>query len=535
MAENVPKPDHLKLKLFPFFSSYKEGELKKIYDYVDEWEFTEGSVLAFPQDTWDQAFFILSGSLSLEREGDKAGVRTYFGPGEVWGLDHLEGLCLGDGVVKGHTPGKLLVLSKSPWEQFQIRTRGKGKSSLHLPSLAKKWKFLFPGEEFIRLSRSSRWFLALNLIPWFLTLILTVLLGFGFYNSFGGVQGRVFLGFLGILTGLVSIFGGGITYWLWGRQLLILTGTSLVRREFSGKLKHSGVQKIPLSEIQSLTVEKKGFLFSLLQIGTLRVKTSALGGEIVFPGLSRPETWEHSVGQLKQNLNHQSQKATRENLRTLLREKIGQPAGVKVLKTAKIPQNKTQRRNDWERSGDNMIFRKHPRLLLKKIWWGLLGLGTMILLGVLGAVNHWDGFWLLLWVSLGIVGFSGKVFWEYWDWDNDIFQISPQGVTDFDRKPLWFGESKKEAPWGAIQGVGVEKTGWIPLILDFGNVNILTGGADSGLVFEGVKHPELVQAQIFSGRQAYWQKKEAQEKNQRGEEMAEILEIYDQGKENGDL
>lgn len=527
MAENL---DYQKLRKFVPLQRCTEGELKKLFHRSELWEFQEGSVLAYPGEIWDRAWLVDSGSLVLETP---EGERTYYGPGEVCGENFWDTPAPGPGVLRGQTPGRFFLLSRTAVGRSSGLSSGG--SPGRVSSLVRKWQFLFPGEVSVLSARPSRWLLCLRVAPWMLLGILAAVWGAAAWVGVGGSLGSRFLGLAALMAGSLSLAGILAGLWLWGREVLILTTESLVHRYFRLTEKKSGVRKIPLSSIQSVTLERKGFFETLLHLGTFKAVTPSIGGDVLFRGLGRPEIWERKIQELKSRDSGSRIREQREELRQYLRGRLGSEAPAKKIKAAEKDQSRAPGKGSWRREGEVFTFRKHPWLLVRAAWWSFLGMLAAGGLGVWGILQGGDPWMVGIPALLGLLGFGLKSGWEFWDWDNDLYQVNQAGVTDFDRKPLWFGESRKDAPWSAIQGVGVEKTGWLGLLLDYGNVKILTGGEDAGMVFEGVKHPELVQTEIFSRRQAYWKSKEAGERTQRLEDTAELLELYDQGKKQGDF
>jgi hypothetical protein len=95
---------------------------------------------------------------------------------------------------------------------------------------------------------------------------------------------------------------------------------------------------------------------------------------------------------------------------------------------------------------------------------------------------------------------TGRGLWRFWDWTLDRFMVGKHFLMDWDKKPLWFGEEKKQTELENVQSVSVEKKGVFSLFFNFGNVKILTAGEDMNLVFENVPNPEIIQHEIFFRR-----------------------------------
>jgi hypothetical protein len=93
------------------------------------------------------------------------------------------------------------------------------------------------------------------------------------------------------------------------------------------------------------------------------------------------------------------------------------------------------------------------------------------------------------------------IFWwiyQYLDWRNDIFVVTPDQILDIDKKP--FGtETRRAAPLENILSTEAERVGLAGYLLNFGTVYITIGGAS--LDFQDIRDPSLVQADIDRRRE----------------------------------
>jgi hypothetical protein len=83
--------------------------------------------------------------------------------------------------------------------------------------------------------------------------------------------------------------------------------------------------------------------------------------------------------------------------------------------------------------------------------------------------------------------------WEYVDWKNDIFMLTPEEIFDIDRKP--FGkEEKRAAQIESILSISYTREGVVAYLFNYGTVEITVGGAKFD--FQDVADPASVQADI---------------------------------------
>jgi len=130
-------------------------------------------------------------------------------------------------------------------------------------------------------------------------------------------------------------------------------------------------------------------------------------------------------------------------------------------------------------------------------------------------------------VSLPIImiPFLGWLIWEYVDWKNDIFQVTPDEILDIDKKPLGT-EERRAAQLENILSTQYKRIGLAGYLLNFGTVYITVGGAQ--LAFEDVLDPASVQADIDLRRMARMDKKREASAASDRERMAAWIAAYHQ-------
>jgi len=131
--------------------------------------------------------------------------------------------------------------------------------------------------------------------------------------------------------------------------------------------------------------------------------------------------------------------------------------------------------------------------------------------------------WAGMLVIFAIIILFGFIAYEYMDWQNDIYQVTPEQIIDINRKP--FGtEDRKAAPLENILSTEYKRSGFLGLLLNFGTIYIMVGGAQFN--FADVADPPSVQQDIVRRQQGRIQKKREADTSAERERMAEWLALY---------
>jgi uncharacterized membrane protein YdbT with pleckstrin-like domain len=129
-----------------------------------------------------------------------------------------------------------------------------------------------------------------------------------------------------------------------------------------------------------------------------------------------------------------------------------------------------------------------------------------------------------------LVVFFAVIVYQYVDWRNDVFQLTPNQVIDLDRKP--FGqESRRAAPLDNILSIEYERRGIIPMIFNFGTVYITVGNTQ--LTFNNVYHPSDVQQDIFARMGKHVQETQDRQTHQERDRIAQWFKVFQE--ESSDL
>ncbi len=294
-------------------------------------------------------------------------------------------------------------------------------------------------------------------------------------------------------------------------------------------------REAPLHTILSVSVNSdlSGRTFGF---GDVIIRTYT--GKLIFREIGLPDTVAALIEELLRRMQAMKDLADRDSLVDALQQRMEPPAQQPDA-PAVLPAGTEQpdgeegdsQSNHWGfqvrfEAGGVITYRKHWAVLLREIAFpsailiftvGMLGarlgglvtilnLGMFVGLGALiaGAVGLW---WL----------------YRYIDWANDIYQITKDQILDIYKKPLG-REERKVAPIENILGTEVDRRGILGLLLNYGDVIANVG--TSQFLFEGVLDPVQVQQDIAHAQEALLERRDADMRRRRQNEMVELIDIY---------
>jgi hypothetical protein len=119
------------------------------------------------------------------------------------------------------------------------------------------------------------------------------------------------------------------------------------------------------------------------------------------------------------------------------------------------------------------------------------------------------------------------VWWiyQYVDWSNDIYQVTPDQILDIDRKPLG-REQRTAAQLENILATDYERYGILGIFFNYGTVHITVGG--NKMTFHGVFDPPSVQQDIDRRRMARNAAKEEARVGAERERLADWFLAYNE-------
>jgi CRP-like cAMP-binding protein/membrane protein YdbS with pleckstrin-like domain len=547
----------------PIFEELNEDELEDLAQIAEEYAFQDGAVIAYQRDVASALYIVRYGRLVASRVDERGAVYEpeAYEPGDYFDDVWLFVPALHPATVKTEGSGRLIIITEPNFLKFlELHPAALEKLELSEEAVdaAERSRVALPrrryaniglmADELIELeTRRSRWRL-LTMIFWpTLGLILFPTLLYGVPRLFGA--STLLLAVLVILP--IFIFGGLLLFQIvdWANDYFVITTRHIVHYEFDLRRFRVMLHKTPIDQIQSVEIVKPNLLQNLLNMGTVRVTTAAQEAVVYFDYVDNPEAIRTTLLRLRERVKALDASRFRSSMRTSLENyfqavpsytKVTEPEEEQVDPTPEgahplgrvtsaltglLPHGRSR-----TVEGNVATYHRHWIVVIFRTWRvGLITLGL-----ALGAI--FSLLWLqvaFLFVIFAAAGFLTTLWllWKYEDWRNDIYQVTDRYVIDIDRRPFGFGESRKQAELGNVQNINARREGLTATLFNYGHVHIETAGAQADIVFEYVSNPNRVQAEIFNRRQQFRQRQRALEEQQRRQEYAVLLDVFQEASE----
>jgi CRP-like cAMP-binding protein/membrane protein YdbS with pleckstrin-like domain len=325
--------------------------------------------------------------------------------------------------------------------------------------------------------------------------------------------------------------------------------------------------EIPLQQIQNVNI-RVGVIGRYLDYGNVDIDTAAQRGQIAFTLIPHPanvqKLIQNASAQARSGLTVQRQESIRQQIEDqLYPERLKPSAPGSVLIPPEPPPEERRRNLDWLRGAFRGWFprfelRENGQVIWRKHWINLLqrtGLQFILLLvGIYLVLSFalasltltlgvsaimlppvtWIGFhgWLFLIVLVLSILAALWFIYQYVDWRNDIYIVTDDEVIDVERElaifPFFFlyTENRRQASLAMVQYVDLKIPNPLAMILNYGNVIVLTAGAEGTLDFMWVSRPRNVHAEILRRLAAFEERNREREFQERWGDMPRWFETY---------
>jgi hypothetical protein len=179
-------------------------------------------------------------------------------------------------------------------------------------------------------------------------------------------------------------------------------------------------------------------------------------------------------------------------------------------------------------SGGVVTYHKHPMVLLQRLGLPTLAILALLVLLVLRLLGTYALLALPAFLVAWLVPLTAAALWwlyQYEDWRNDIYQVTPEQILDITKRPLG-QEIRRSAPLGNILCIKTDRPSLLALLLNFGTVVIQTGTAGGEMRFDGVFAPLDVQQDIFRRMEMRQQKAAAAELAAERDRLSKVLGAF---------
>ncbi|MCS7325206.1 MAG: cyclic nucleotide-binding domain-containing protein [Anaerolineae bacterium] len=309
-------------------------------------------------------------------------------------------------------------------------------------------------------------------------------------------------------------------------------------------------EELLLDRVQQVEVERGTFLDTLFDLGDVVITAQGANTTVRFDHVRNPAAIGKLILDATQRARHRISAGERARIRAALRARMGITAPSAPRASPALPASPSllERLRAWFARvryewlprvqvvrGDAIVYRRHWLILLKGIAAptfmlggavGLLAVGRMFLPSLFTTLLSWPFSALVVPILLALVVWW---LWCYEDWRNDVFVITSDRILDVKRTP-WgiLGTRQRAAELRNVQNTTVTTRGIIDVIFNVGDVSIRTAGMENELLFDRVWNPLGIQAEINRRVQQVLERAQRQQAEQRRQELAEWLGIYDE-------
>lgn len=512
------------------------------------------------------AFYIVDqGELrATARVADQKLPRAYFYPGDYFGET---GLLTGqprNATIDVLTDAEVLVLDKLDFDQLmeeypdiRERLRVLGRQREEAGRTRFPWQqpdevtTFFSTKHWIALLRALRFPFLLGILG----VVTTIIYAGTVLADFPAAILMIIAGALLAFAVLLSVYH----FFDWRNDHYIVTSLRVLHVERVLLLREDR-DEAPIELVQDVQVKQEGPLANLLDFGDVIIQTAAATEKVVFANVPGPEYVRTALFAPRQFARDRQRAEVRESIRQELSHRLKIPIEPledqdESRKEEPEAPTKDETRDaldlpDWVRrvwqwlrsrftfdtwitsdGGNTITWRKNGWLLVKV---SLAPFFAVILIMALFLWSLGRGIGLP-WIPLILLLLQLPVFvwwfYLYWDWQNDIYQISGNRLIDLKKRPLFLEELRRETTLDRVQNIALSIPGPIAQLLNYGTVVIETAGETGAFRFEYVHNPRGVQEEIFNRRERLSQQQREAEMLRRHSEMAEWFEIYEELKQ----
>jgi hypothetical protein len=523
-----------RLSTFELFAGLPAEELAALESAMEEKRLPQGKDVYREGEKARYAYFLLSGRISIwYRRGDEEEQVKVLESGELFGEEAV----LGDPVRRASAFAEadavaLRISSAALRERLRglpatagvLRTAARGRRLVRSDSFS----WLTSDEPVYLATRKTNYLLVPGLAPPVLVALL-ILGGAAFIRAQGWPDWSFGIAAAGLLASLAYGIWSAID---WSNDFYLVTGRRIVALRRM-PLIYDDRQEAPLDMIQSVAV-------------TSNVRQRAFGyGDVVVRTFTRPIVFQsipdpYAAARLIETIwkrRRQAQERNdREEINRLLADRLkgGEPeeGSLEAAETpgtdanpcadAMAPMGGIQTRVE---EGGVVTYRKHRFFLVRNMFLPILlflsaaPLAAVISSGVI-AVDPFLGVGLA--AGVAVLGMGWSVY-EYLDWANDLYQVTPEQILALHRKPLG-DEERRAAGLENILSLEYDRPSILARLMNFGTVKATVGQLN--FTFDEVSDPVHVQEDIFRRMEDKKRRTAELSRRQRRTEIADWIETY---------
>jgi len=529
------------------FSSLSDEELRLVASIVKRVRYRRGYRICRQGQPCTSLYIFDSGE-AIARAADEFGVEKpvgYYKPGHTLG----EALFLRgkpwEATVEATTDVELLRIEAHDFELLlsaspQIADKLGQEIHLPTPPRAPRFSWQEPGEHVVWFGHRHKYVL-LSKVAGPIVVAVFLLAVFVTIEQRGSLAWAVF-SFLLVLCA----FWLGWQWIDWANDYFVVTNRRVVHREL-GLLQREERREAPLDKIQNVNVVRTGPLARILGFGKLIIATASMSGGLVFDPISKPEEARESIFEQINRSKAWAKASGQDEIRRELAQRLGRAGGGSSARVAtqapRPPVGGISAKGARTRrplfairieEGDNVIWRKYWIVLDNGISKPITIGAALLVLALLPFdrfsptakfVTDYDIVPLYIAVVCTVI-FTWLAY-EYADWRNDLYMVTPDRIVDMEKSPFRLRETRREASLANIQNVGYTRPGFLANILNYGKVVIETAGQTGSFEFYNVADPAGVQRDIFEYTERYRERQRQAEERRLREQLGDWIEAYD--------
>jgi CRP-like cAMP-binding protein len=528
---------HSRISSFPLLADLPSEEADALEALFEEKQLPEGKDVYREGEPSRYFYFLISGAISLwQRRGSKEEQVRLLGPGEIFGEEALLGSPRRNATA--FVEKETIVLRASS-ESLRLRLRSLPSASEILHTVARgrrlvrstAFPWLEPDEAVFLATRKSNVLLFPGLAgP--IALGFISLASIPFIHMRGWPEWAYALSAAGATLALVYGIWSAVD---WGNDYYLITNRRVVaiRRV---PLVYDDRQEAPLSMIQSVSVSS-----SLRErpFGYGDVVVQTFTRPIVFESIPRPATAARMLEQIRKREQQAEERSDREDIQRMLTQRLkgGEAAELRREETGPSVEGDASAPDSISPAGalgalqtrqvrgGIITYRKHRFFLFRNLFLP----GLLAVFGLTIGVLNSEGFFPIDRPSglaiAAVVLLAGLVWgiYEYVDWANDLYQVTPSQILAMHRKPLG-DEERRSAILENILSLEYDRPSFLARMLDFGTVKATVGQVS--FTFDEVSDPIHVQEDIFRRMEAKKRLLSQSQRLRRREEIADWIETY---------
>jgi len=494
----VESMDETKLPMHPAFLCLSERGRKKLMMAAELWEAPAGSQLFHPGDLGEEIILVLQGRLESQ---DNKDVRRNWLKGDLWGEARLGIPQPLEYTLRAveytrwlrWTRASLLELCSKGAIRRALKPRYDSKGRLRTGFSRSLQPNSAPGNKQRIIRPSAR--------PAILVFALAILAALSLYITTRGVatiSPLIILCSPAVFLPWLCIFGIRNL-----STLYKIEADSIISRCFDWKSLAIETRHIPTDQIQGVSIDQGGTMNNLLKIGTIRVKTAALDGELILKNINSPGTFAQEIQKLRKLITAKTGGREREKMRRNLEDSGLGEYRPRMLRS--VQDNKRLARST------TLKIRKSPVVLVSQILLPVVLSVIISLLSITRGLHFATVIPMFIWIA-----------YRFEAWRNDFFLASQGYVTSFHRKPFGRKILRHQIKISSLQNIRTEQKGILSLIFGYGSLVLVTTGGAADITLKNVSNPQRFQEMLFEYREY---ERQHRERAQNTEQLRNLTQL----------